>query len=206
MSARPPSPVHVARGRLSTARLSAVLLVLLCLGAVLAPAAAADDADTARIAKTSAQAPQVGELPPDWLGLDRDGRSIRVSQYRGKVVLVVFWAGWCEQCRRELPQLSALQAGIGRERLEIVAINYAEPQRDYDAFLRLNPTLDLTYIRDPGTVARYYRVRAVPNAFLIDTRGRIAHVQRGYTPEKVERLVRELHALLPAKTAQAGRD
>lgn len=205
MSARPLSSLRAALGRLS-----AVVLMSLCLGAALAPAAAADDAstsniaNTANIAKTGAQAPQVGDLPPDWLGLDRDGRSIRVSQYRGKVVLVVFWAGWCEQCRRELPQLAALQAGVGRQRLEIVAINYAEPQRDYDAFLRLNPRLDLTYLRDPGTVARYYRVRAVPNAFLIDTHGRIAHVQRGYTPEKVERLVRELHALLPP--APAGRD
>lgn len=207
MSAPPLSSVRAARGRLSAALLSAAVLMLLCLGATLAPAAAADDTNTPNtpnIAKMGAQAPQVGDLPPDWLGLDRDGRSIRVSQYRGKVVLVVFWAGWCEQCRRELPQLSTLQTAVGRQRLEIVAINYAESQRAYDAFLHRNPTLDLTFIRDPGTVARYYRVRAVPNAFLIGGDGRITHVQSGYTPEKVERLVRELHALLPP--AQAGRD
>lgn len=201
MSVRPPSSARAALGRLSVVLLSTAVLMSLCLGAILAPAAAAGDANTA---KTSAQAPQVGDLPPDWLGLDRAGRSIRVSQYRGKVVLVVFWAGWCEQCRRELPQLSTLQTAVGRQRLEIVAINYAESQRAYDAFLHRNPTLDLTFIRDPGTVARYYRVRAVPNAFLIGGDGRIAHVQSGYTPEKVERLVRELHALLPP--AQAGRD
>ena len=189
MSLRLPTPMR-SRGWLWL-----VLLALACIGTVLP--AAADEAK----ANATAQAPQVGDLPPDWLGLDDQGRSIRVSQYRGKVVLVVFWAGWCEQCRRELPQLSALQAGVGRERLQIVAINHAEPQRDYAAFLRLNPGLGLTTIRDPGTVARYYRVRAVPNAFLIDTYGRIAHVQRGYTPAKVERLVRELHALLPPPTA-----
>lgn len=193
MSARPPSSVRAARGWLSAA--------LLALSCCVALPAVADDAARAK-ASAQAQAPQVGDLPPDWLGLDRDGRSIRVSQYRGKVVLVVFWAGWCEQCRRELPQLSTLQTAVGRRRLEIVAINYAESQRAYEAFLHRNPTLDLTFIRDPGTVARYYRVRAVPNAFLIDTHGRIAHVQSGYTPEKVERLVRELHALLPP--AQAG--
>lgn len=199
MSARLPSPLtDTLRGRLFTA-----MLALLCGAAALSAQAATDPA---KPATATAQGPQVGDLPPDWLGLDRDGKSIRVSQYRGKAVLVVFWAGWCEQCRRELPQLSALQTGFGRERLQIVAINYAEPQRDYEAFLRLNPGLDLLTLRDPGTVARYYRVRAVPNAFLIDTRGRIAHVQRGYTPEKVERLVRELHALLPPAAATAGRD
>ena len=181
MSARPPSPARLR------AWCWAALLALVCLGTVFP--ATADEA--------GAQAPQVGDKPPEWLGLDDQGRSLRVGQYRGKVLLVVFWAGWCEQCRRELPQLSALQAGIGRERLQIVAINYAEPQADYQAFLRRNPGLNLTTIRDPGTVARHYRVRAVPNAFLIDTQGRIAHVQRGYTPAKVERLVRELHALLP---------
>ncbi|KRD39513.1 hypothetical protein ASE35_03965 [Lysobacter sp. Root916] len=199
MSARPPSPLtHTLRGWLF-----ATMLALLG-GAALLPAQAARGDATP--ANATEQGPQVGDLPPDWLGLDRDGRSIQVSHYRGKVVLVVFWAGWCEQCRRELPQLSALQTGFGRERLQIVAINYAEPQRDYEAFLRQNPGLDLLTLRDPGTVARYYRVRAVPNAFLIDTRGRIAHVQRGYTPQKVERLVRELHALLPPPAAQAGRD
>ncbi|KRD79482.1 TlpA disulfide reductase family protein [Lysobacter sp. Root983] len=199
MSARPPSPLpHTLRSWLFT-----TMLALLC-GAALLPAQAATGDATP--ASATAQGPQVGDLPPDWLGLDRDGKSIQVSHYRGKVVLVVFWAGWCEQCRRELPQLSALQTGFGRERLQIVAINYAEPQRDYEAFLRQNPGLDLLTLRDPGTVARYYRVRAVPNAFLIDTRGRIAHVQRGYTPQKVERLVRELHALLPPPAAQAGRD
>ncbi|NUO78248.1 MAG: TlpA family protein disulfide reductase [Lysobacter sp.] len=185
MSARPPSPARLR------ACLWAALLALVCLGAVFP--ATADEA----AGKASAQAPQVGDRPPEWLGLDDQGRSLRVGQYRGKVLLVVFWAGWCEQCRRELPQLSALQTGVGRERLQIVAINYAEPQADYEAFLRRNPGLNLTTIRDPGTVARHYRVRAVPNAFLIDTQGRIAYVQRGYTPAKVERLVRELHALLP---------
>lgn len=198
MSARPPSPLPAAREWLP-----ALLLALSCCIAL--PAAASDgDGDGAK-ASMQAQAPKVGELPPDWLGLDRDGRSIRVSQYRGKAVLVVFWAGWCEQCRRELPLLSTLQTAVGRRRLEIVAINHAESQRAYDAFLQRNPTLDLTFIRDPGTVARYYRVRAVPNAFLIGGDGRIAHVQSGYTPEKVERLVRELHALLPP-AAPSARD
>ena len=202
MSARPPSPLPAARGWLP-----ALLLALSCCIALPAAAAAGDgdgDGDRAK-ASMQAQAPKVGELPPDWLGLDRDGRSIRVSQYRGKAVLVVFWAGWCEQCRRELPLLSTLQTAVGRRRLEIVAINHAESQRAYDAFLQRNPTLDLTFIRDPGTVARYYRVRAVPNAFLIGGDGRIAHVQSGYTPEKVERLVRELHALLPP-AAPSARD
>ncbi|MBX9403590.1 TlpA family protein disulfide reductase [Lysobacter sp. BMK333-48F3] len=141
---------------------------------------------------------RIGQAPPEWLGLDRQGRSLQVGQYRGRALLVVFWASWCGQCRSELPLLSALRRGFGRERLAVVAINHAEPRRDFDAFVRLNPGLDFDFVHDPGPVARHYGVRAVPQVFLIDAQGRLVHQQRGYSPQKIEALARELRKRLPA--------
>jgi|GEM_PF-431327 len=147
--------------------------------------------------RTTRTALQRGDIPPDFLGLDRDGRPVKVSDYRGKLVVISFWASWCGPCRRELPMLSALQAGVGYEHLQVIAINLNEPRRDFDAFLKLNPSLDMRHIRDSGTVARHYGVTAVPNLFVIDQRGAIAQVHRGYTPQQLRQFAEEVAALLP---------
>lgn len=147
--------------------------------------------------RTSRAAPQRGDIPPDFLGLDRDGRPVKVSDYRGKLVVISFWASWCGPCRRELPMLSALQAGVGYEHLQVIAVNLNEPRRDLDAFLKLNPSLEMRHIRDGGTVARHYGVTAVPNLFVIDQRGAIAQVHRGYSPKQLQQFAEQIAALLP---------
>lgn len=147
--------------------------------------------------RTTRTAPQRGDIPPDFLGLDRDGRPVKVSDYRGKLVVISFWASWCGPCRRELPMLSALQVGVGYEHLQVIAINLNEPRRDFEAFLKLNPSLEMSHIRDGGTVARHYGVTAVPNLFVIDQRGAIAQVHRGYSPKQLQQFAEEVAALLP---------
>ncbi|MEH6422449.1 TlpA family protein disulfide reductase [Pseudomonas sp. CGJS7] len=156
------------------------------------PSAEAKPAASAAIA-----APKPGETPPDFLGLDRAGKPVKVSDHRGKLVVVSFWASWCAPCLRELPLLSALQTGVGREHLQVIAINLNEPKRDFEQFVRLNPKLDLTYIHDPGTAARYYAVKTVPNLFVIDQRGVVAKVHRGYSAQMVEQFAKEIAELLP---------
>lgn len=157
---------------------------------------------TAPPARSASAAPALGDAAPEFLGLDRRGRPVKVSDYRGKPVVISFWAGWCAPCRRELPMLSTLQRSVGREHLQVIAVNLNEPQRDYDAFLRLNPGLDLDFIRDPGSAARYYGVRTVPNLFVVDRDGKLVQIHRGYSPEKIEQFVRELAPLLPPHAAR----
>lgn len=54
--------------------------------------------------------PRPGDIPPDSLGVNRKGNPVTISQYRGKVVVVTFWASWCPPCRRELPMLANIQS------------------------------------------------------------------------------------------------
>lgn len=177
-----------------SARLAGLALAFACAGAFAAPPRAPA---TAQAPRSAAAAPQLGELAPDFLGLDSDGRAVKVSDYRGKPVVISFWAGWCAPCRRELPMLSTLLKSVGREHLQVIAVNLNEPKRDYEDFLRLNPALDLSFVHDPGSAARYYGVRTVPNLFVVDRDGRLVQIHRGYSPEKIEQFVRELAALLP---------
>lgn len=143
--------------------------------------------------------PKPGDVPPDDLGHDRSGVPVNVSQHRGKVVIVTFWASWCGPCRRELPILGNLQRVVGREHLEVIAVNYKEDKRDFNAVIRANKDVALTYVHDKrGTISDRYGVVALPNMFIVGSDGRIAHVHRGYSAEMVDEFVAEMLALLPA--------
>lgn len=154
-------------------------------------------ATAAPVAAEGAQ-PAPGDVPPDALGRDRDGNDISVSQYRGKVVIVTFWASWCGPCRHELPVLGKVQQAVGHDYLEVIAVNFKESRRDLNAVIRANKGVDLRYIADPsGAVSDTYGVSSLPNMFIIDKDGRIAHVHRGYTAEKTPDFVEEILAMLP---------
>ncbi|MCB1577796.1 MAG: TlpA family protein disulfide reductase, partial [Xanthomonadales bacterium] len=73
----------------------------------------------------------VGSPAPDALGIDKDNQAIHVSDYRGKVVVLTFWASWCGYCLKELPVLENLQRKVGSEQIAVVAIN---TDRDHDKY------------------------------------------------------------------------
>lgn len=142
--------------------------------------------------------PRPGEIPPDALGKDRGGNEQTVSQHRGKVVIVTFWASWCGPCRRELPVLGKFQRAVGKDALEVIAINVKEPRNDYLGVIRANKELSLTWVHDSsGATSARYGVDALPNMFIIDREGKVAHVHRGYAEESLPVFIREISALLP---------
>ena len=147
--------------------------------------------------------PTVGEHPPDALGKDRDGTEQTVGMHRGKVVIVTFWASWCVPCRRELPVLGKFQSVVGKDHLEIIAVNVKEPRSDYNAVVRANKDIALTWVHDvSGATSARYGVEALPNMFIIDREGRVAHVHRGYSEEQIKVFVREIMDLLPPEVLQ----
>jgi len=159
--------------------------------ALLSCAALASAADAPR-------QPAVGEIPPDALGRDRQGQEQTISRHRGKVVILTFWASWCGPCRKELPILGKFQRIVGRDYLEVIAVNVKEPLRDYQAVVRANRDIDVTWVHDAyGITSKYYGVDVLPNLFVIDREGRIAHVHRGYSEDSIKQFVREIASLLP---------
>jgi thiol-disulfide isomerase/thioredoxin len=147
--------------------------------------------------------PRSGDVPPDALGKDREGNEQTVSQHRGKVVIVTFWASWCGPCRRELPVLGQFQRAVGKDALEVIAINVKEPRRDYLGVIRANKDLGLTWVHDSsGATSARYGVNALPNMFIIDREGKVAHVHRGYSEESLPVFIRAISDLLPPEVLQ----
>ena len=168
--------------------LAGLMAVILCVGAML-PVQAAE--------------PKTGDVPPALLGKDREGEVVDLAQHRGKVVVVTFWASWCGPCRRELPMLGKVQEVVGREHLEVIAVNFKEPRRDFNAVIRANKDLDLTYVHDErGIVSDRYGVTALPNMFIIGQDGLIAQTHRGYSENVLQSFMQELLELLPEEALQ----
>ena len=119
-----------------------------------------------------------GALPAFELD-DLQGRTHRLADYRGKVVLVNFWATWCEPCRAEMPSLDRLRNSLKGKPFEVLAINLAEPLSRIEKFTAAVP-VDFPLLRDrDGTVGKSWRARLLPASFLIGRDGRIRYVAYG---------------------------
>jgi peroxiredoxin len=110
---------------------------------------------------------------------DLDGREHRLAQYRGKVVVLNFWATWCEPCREEMPSLDRLAEKLAGRPFVVLGVNYAEgaPRiREFTARLPLRFPLLLD--RD-GSVTKSWSVRTLPATYVIDPAQRLRHVAVG---------------------------
>ena len=91
----------------------------------------------------------------------------------GRVVLVNFWATWCEPCRAEMSSMELLREAFAGKPFEILAVNYGESREKVAAFVK-SASLDLPVLLDPGMeVASQWGVKGLPMSFLVDGRGRI---------------------------------
>jgi peroxiredoxin len=119
-----------------------------------------------------------GATPPLELQ-DLQGRVQRLADYRGKVVLVHFWATWCGPCREELPSIEKLRTGMAGRAFEVLAVDVDEPKSRVRNFLQEMP-LGLPLLLDTGAhTARAWKVRIVPASYLVGPDGRIRYVHQG---------------------------
>jgi peroxiredoxin len=140
---------------------------------------------------------------------DMGGQTHRLADYRGKVVLVNFWATWCEPCRAEMPSMNGLRSALAGKPFEVLAVNLAEPLSRIERFLGTMP-LDFPLLRDrDGSVAKAWKARLLPASFLIGRDGRIRYVAYGevdWTSAAVRERVAELLKEEPPGQRRAMRD
>lgn len=120
---------------------------------------------------------------------------VRLSDYRGKIVFLDFWASWCPPCLASLPAYDKMYRELGTEEFEIIAINVDEDTDDGIEFLEDHP-VSYPVLADPdGEVGIPYGIRSLPVSYLIDREGRIVQRYRSYKAGdeiELKKLIEEL--------------
>lgn len=151
-------------------------------------------------------AAQAGEIKP-WKGgptpalalPDLDGRPRTLADYKGRVVVVNFWATWCEPCRAEMPSMQKMADKFGADKLVILGVNYQEGEPRIRKFLDLSPARFTILLDRDGAVTKKWTTRVFPTSMIIGPDGRIRHTVVGeidWTAPATDALIAKL---LPAQ-------
>jgi thiol-disulfide isomerase/thioredoxin len=119
-----------------------------------------------------------------------------LSRFRGKVVVLDFWASWCAPCRQSFPWLNAMHAKYAERGLVVIGVNVDAQQEAASAFLRDVPaTFDIVY--DPGgTLAGQYQIMGMPSTYVFGPDGTLLTKHIGFRSGEREQRERELQELL----------
>jgi cytochrome c biogenesis protein CcmG/thiol:disulfide interchange protein DsbE len=139
------------------------------LGTLFAAAASAQSAASARIQPDSER-----RAAPEFQLRDSAGKKVNLKQYRGKIVVLDFWATWCHGCKEEIPWFADFERKYSAKGLRVIGVSL-----DGDGWKVVRPFLagaDIPYriVLGDDAIAKQYGIENMPDTFLIDRRGRIA--------------------------------
>jgi cytochrome c biogenesis protein CcmG/thiol:disulfide interchange protein DsbE len=126
-----------------------------------------------------ASAMKVGEIAPDFTRADLNGKPVQLSKYRGKVVLLNFWATWCPPCRDELPVFSRWQQNLNAKGLQVIGVSMDDDPGEVRKFLATYPVGFPIVVGDAHFAEQFGGVLGLPLSYLIDEQGRVVARYQG---------------------------
>ena len=152
----------------------------------------------ALVCSQSVLAVEAGAPAPEVSGarLDAPSQSFTLSSLRGKVVYVDFWASWCVPCRLSMPTLDSLYRENGSRGFVVVGVNKDVSGDDAQKFMKKVPVTFALVADAQDAAAKAFDVKAMPSGYLVDRKGIVRKVHRGFTPETGAALREEIEALL----------
>ena len=118
-----------------------------------------------------------GTQAPDFALQDIDGKTVKLSDFRGRKVVLVFWASWCPDCRAEVPALKAMQASANPEKVAFVSVSFDRTLEALQKFVAENELPGVQLFDASGkkesAVGTAYGVKWIPALYLIDEKGKV---------------------------------
>jgi len=139
-----------------------------------------------------------GSPAPDFTLKSRSGKNLRLSDYRGQVVMVNFWASWCGPCRQEMPILEKMFKRYSKLGFVILGVNTEQDSSKANAYLRdIKVSFPILY-DTTSKVSKTYSVQAMPTTVIIDRNGKMRYLHAGYKSgyendykKQIKKLIRE---------------
>ena len=151
-----------------------------------------------------AQSPKVGKPAPEFALPTINGDSVRLSQFRGRPVVLTFWATWCPSCRTEMPNLDTARVTHASAGLQVLTINGEQTAEQVRRYLRDLPAgfdLSLVFLLDrKHRVSDHYFTPGLPSTFFVDSGGILRAIH--YGPLEAAELARSLRTILPTPSQE----
>ncbi len=141
---------------------------------------------------------QEGKIVPDFSIRDTSGNIIRLSELRGKVVLIEFWATWCEACREAVPDLIEIYKNNKDKNFEFLAVSVDEGPEAKGRVVQFINEYNIPYkVAINGTsISQRFGVYTIPSIFIINKEGILVKRYPGYFPDMVMKVDKEIKGLL----------
>lgn len=151
---------------------------------------------TVLAASSLASSGLAGKPAPDFALKSSTGENLRLSEYRGDVVMINFWATWCGPCRQEMPLLDELHSRYERVGFNLLGVNIDDDSnRAMNMIRELGVNFPVLFDAQKE-VSRLYDVDAMPVTVLVDRVGNVRYVHQGYKPGYEEKYLDQVRSLL----------
>ncbi len=137
-----------------------------------------------------------GQTAPDFALKSSTGENLRLSEYRGDVVMINFWATWCGPCRQEMPLLDELYTRYQRVGFNLLGVNIDDDSNRAMTMIReLGVTFPVLF-DERKEVSKMYDVGAMPVTVIVDRAGQVRYVHQGYKPGYENMYLDQVRSLL----------
>jgi len=138
-----------------------------------------------------------GATPPLSLR-DLDGKEHRLEDYKGKIVVLNFWATWCDPCREEMPAMQRLQEKLAGK-LAVLAVDYGEGPPRIKDFLKKVPVRFTVLLDRDTSAATAWKVKVLPTTLVIDPDQKVRYVAVGDVGWDTQAVEEQMRKLLPSR-------
>lgn len=150
------------------------------------------------LAVFAGDSPKIGQPAPEFSGTTIDGKRIELNDFKGKVVLIDFWASWCGPCREEMPFLIELYYHYHKSPFEIIAVNIDDKTENARKFMnQLSEKIYFTIVQDSKQqIPPLYQIKGMPTSIVLDKKGIIRFWHTGFKESYKEDYLSEISELL----------